>query len=212
MALPVEVPTWLYHPRFTPDATPHVVHPRRAQRNTRLPGRRLQRRPAPHQPRPGLLWGFITQAFGISYTNSATDPTGKTTYGWHFTYNANKGWITSGFSHSPDRPIRRQHPRPPGVHPEEPANRAGRRRLDARHRRPRHRTHLGNLDEYRRRRRVPAQHLLWFSTFPPAEQSRSSTAPTPSTPSCCSSSCSSTPATDWDLGRWWSARTPRLLN
>ncbi len=47
------------------------------------------------------LWGFITQAFGVSYTNASTDPTGKTTYGWHFTYNANKGWITSGFSHSP---------------------------------------------------------------------------------------------------------------
>ena len=47
------------------------------------------------------LWGFISQAFGISYTNSGTDPTGKTTYGWHFSYNANKGWITSGFSHSP---------------------------------------------------------------------------------------------------------------
>jgi thiosulfate dehydrogenase [quinone] large subunit len=47
------------------------------------------------------LWGFITQAFGITYTNSTTDPTGKTTYGWHFAYNANKGWITSGFSHSP---------------------------------------------------------------------------------------------------------------
>lgn len=45
--------------------------------------------------------GFISQAFGITYTNSATDAAGKATYGWHFTYNANKGWITSGFSHSP---------------------------------------------------------------------------------------------------------------
>jgi thiosulfate dehydrogenase [quinone] large subunit len=47
------------------------------------------------------LWGFISQAFGISYTNSATDATGKTTYGWHFSYNSSNGWITSGFSHSP---------------------------------------------------------------------------------------------------------------
>jgi thiosulfate dehydrogenase [quinone] large subunit len=47
------------------------------------------------------LWGFTTQAFGVTYTNSKTDSAGQTTYGWHFTYNANKGWITSGFSHSP---------------------------------------------------------------------------------------------------------------
>jgi thiosulfate dehydrogenase [quinone] large subunit len=47
------------------------------------------------------LWGFIAQAFGVVYTNSKTDPTGKITYGWHFTYDANKGWITSGFTHSP---------------------------------------------------------------------------------------------------------------
>jgi len=47
------------------------------------------------------LWGFITQAFGVSYTNSTTDAAGKTTYGWHFSYNSANGWITSGFSHSP---------------------------------------------------------------------------------------------------------------
>jgi thiosulfate dehydrogenase (quinone) large subunit len=47
------------------------------------------------------LWGFVTQAFGVTYTNSTTDSAGHTTYGWHFAYSANNGWITSGFSHSP---------------------------------------------------------------------------------------------------------------
>jgi len=48
------------------------------------------------------LWGFINQAFGVSYTNSATNSAGQAvSYGWHFSYNSSLGWITSGFTHSP---------------------------------------------------------------------------------------------------------------
>jgi thiosulfate dehydrogenase [quinone] large subunit len=48
------------------------------------------------------LWGFITQAFGVSYTNSVTNSAGKAfSYGWHFSYDSGMGWITSGFAHSP---------------------------------------------------------------------------------------------------------------
>jgi len=48
------------------------------------------------------LWGFITQAFGVSYTNEKTNAAGAiTSYGWHFSEDTAKGWITSGFSHSP---------------------------------------------------------------------------------------------------------------
>jgi thiosulfate dehydrogenase [quinone] large subunit len=48
------------------------------------------------------LWGFIEQAFGVSYTNTpAAGPGHNTSYGWHFSYNSANGWITSGFSHSP---------------------------------------------------------------------------------------------------------------
>jgi thiosulfate dehydrogenase [quinone] large subunit len=48
------------------------------------------------------LWAFISQAFGISYTNTAPAVAGqKTSYGWHFSSNPDNGWISSGFSHSP---------------------------------------------------------------------------------------------------------------
>jgi thiosulfate dehydrogenase [quinone] large subunit len=48
------------------------------------------------------LWGFIEQAFGVTYTNATSDAAGKpTSYGWHFGHDADLGWITSGFEHSP---------------------------------------------------------------------------------------------------------------
>lgn len=46
------------------------------------------------------LWAFI-EAFGVGYTNSSTSASGKLTYGWNFSYDASKGWISSGFTHSP---------------------------------------------------------------------------------------------------------------
>jgi len=52
------------------------------------------------------LWAFVSQAFGITYTNKATPPPDapagtKTTYEWTFGYDSSKGWISSGFDHSP---------------------------------------------------------------------------------------------------------------
>jgi thiosulfate dehydrogenase [quinone] large subunit len=52
------------------------------------------------------LWAFISQGLGVGYTNSnaSTDATAapvSVEYGWHFSYDADKGWITSGFEHSP---------------------------------------------------------------------------------------------------------------
>src|ERR1700704_2249640 len=46
------------------------------------------------------LWAFISQGFGIGYTNKAQPPPDspagtKTTYEWTFTVDASKGWITS---------------------------------------------------------------------------------------------------------------------
>jgi thiosulfate dehydrogenase [quinone] large subunit len=52
------------------------------------------------------LWAFISQGFGVGYTNSnaskdlTTAPV-SVEYGWHFDVDADNGWITSGFSHSP---------------------------------------------------------------------------------------------------------------
>ena len=51
------------------------------------------------------LWGFIAQGFGVGYTNEivnndAPSPT-EVNYEWNFTYDADNGWITSGFTHSP---------------------------------------------------------------------------------------------------------------
>ena len=47
------------------------------------------------------LWAFFAQGFGITYTNSTTDAAGNVEYGWHFDVDADNGWITSGFEHSP---------------------------------------------------------------------------------------------------------------
>jgi thiosulfate dehydrogenase (quinone) large subunit len=52
------------------------------------------------------LWAFISQAFGITYTNQAQPPPDsaagtQATYEWTFGFDADKGWITSGFDYSP---------------------------------------------------------------------------------------------------------------
>jgi thiosulfate dehydrogenase [quinone] large subunit len=44
------------------------------------------------------LWAFLAQGFGIGYTNQVEDSGG---YAWHFSYDADNGWISSGFSSSP---------------------------------------------------------------------------------------------------------------
>lgn len=51
------------------------------------------------------LWAFISQGFGVTYTNTET-PTSSTAEvstdkSWHFGYDADEGWISSGFTHSP---------------------------------------------------------------------------------------------------------------
>jgi thiosulfate dehydrogenase [quinone] large subunit len=52
------------------------------------------------------LWAFVSQGFGVGYTNTDTPATASApvTYGWHFSYDADNGWITSGFEHSPTGP------------------------------------------------------------------------------------------------------------
>ena len=48
------------------------------------------------------LWGFLAQGFGIGYSNTAEDAgEGPASYAWHFSYDADAGWITSGFKASP---------------------------------------------------------------------------------------------------------------
>jgi thiosulfate dehydrogenase [quinone] large subunit len=157
------------------------------------------------------LWGFITQAFGITYTNSTTDAAGKITYGWHFSYSAKNGWITSGFSHSPTAQyVGKTHGPLAFIAKDLPTG----------------------LDDFGWMLAIGGlgialmlgifmniagiggfllNILLWFSTFPPT----------------------SNPVIDgthtiyalvllvllflhagnqWGFGRWWSAHTPRLLN
>src|SRR5262245_6936635 len=46
------------------------------------------------------LWGFVSQAFGVTYSNGAVD-SGEPDYGWHISYDADAGWVASGFSSSP---------------------------------------------------------------------------------------------------------------
>lgn len=47
------------------------------------------------------LYAFVAAGFGIFYSNSTMTPSGATTYGWYFTVDTSKGWITSGFKVSP---------------------------------------------------------------------------------------------------------------
>jgi thiosulfate dehydrogenase (quinone) large subunit len=56
------------------------------------------------------LWAFVAQGFGVGYTNVKTTQQppppdaaapAPVTYGWTFTYDADNGWISSGFKHSP---------------------------------------------------------------------------------------------------------------
>lgn len=48
------------------------------------------------------LWAFISQGFGVTYANTEPATAGApATYGWHFDVDASKGWISSGFKHSP---------------------------------------------------------------------------------------------------------------
>src|SRR5262245_2096971 len=52
------------------------------------------------------LWAFVSQGFGITYTNKATPPPdaaagAPVTYEWTFGYDSDAGWISSGFTHSP---------------------------------------------------------------------------------------------------------------
>jgi thiosulfate dehydrogenase (quinone) large subunit len=51
------------------------------------------------------LWAFLVQGLGVTYSNqvvnqSAPSPT-EVQYDWHIGYDADSGWISSGFSHSP---------------------------------------------------------------------------------------------------------------
>jgi thiosulfate dehydrogenase [quinone] large subunit len=47
------------------------------------------------------LWAFISQGFGVEYTNTTNPDAVNPSHGWHFSYSSDLGWITSGFSHSP---------------------------------------------------------------------------------------------------------------
>jgi thiosulfate dehydrogenase (quinone) large subunit len=47
------------------------------------------------------FWAFLSSTFGIQYSNTSMSATGTTTYGWHFSYVTNAGWVTSGFKTSP---------------------------------------------------------------------------------------------------------------
>src|SRR5262245_26720383 len=51
------------------------------------------------------LWAFFAQGFGITYTNHTENPDvaapTEVQYEWDFSFDADNGWITSGFSHSP---------------------------------------------------------------------------------------------------------------
>ena len=46
------------------------------------------------------LWAFITQELGVVYSNSAGSKASPS-YGWHLSYAADQGWISSAFTHSP---------------------------------------------------------------------------------------------------------------
>jgi thiosulfate dehydrogenase (quinone) large subunit len=56
------------------------------------------------------LWAFVAQGFGVGYTNvrpsTAPAPSDAAApapveYRWTFSYDADQGWISSGFKHSP---------------------------------------------------------------------------------------------------------------
>jgi thiosulfate dehydrogenase [quinone] large subunit len=52
------------------------------------------------------LWAFIAQGFGVTYSNQESAPAEASAdapadYGWNFGYDSSRGWISSGFQHSP---------------------------------------------------------------------------------------------------------------
>jgi thiosulfate dehydrogenase [quinone] large subunit len=52
------------------------------------------------------LWAFVAQGFGITYSNQApvaadAPADAPVEYEWDFGYDSSKGWISSGFEHSP---------------------------------------------------------------------------------------------------------------
>jgi thiosulfate dehydrogenase [quinone] large subunit len=51
------------------------------------------------------LWAFISQGFGVGYTNQVVNENAPAPapvqYRWNFTFDPDNGWITSGFEHSP---------------------------------------------------------------------------------------------------------------
>jgi thiosulfate dehydrogenase (quinone) large subunit len=51
------------------------------------------------------LWAFLSQGFGITYTNQAVSQGSpvppSTGYSWNFSYDPETGWISSGFETSP---------------------------------------------------------------------------------------------------------------
>jgi thiosulfate dehydrogenase (quinone) large subunit len=48
------------------------------------------------------LWAFLSQGFGIGYSNQAEGAEGGAAdYAWHFGVDGDAGWISSGFTSSP---------------------------------------------------------------------------------------------------------------
>jgi thiosulfate dehydrogenase [quinone] large subunit len=51
------------------------------------------------------LSAFVSQGFGVGYTNQVVNQSAPATtevqYEWDFTFDADNGWISSGFQHSP---------------------------------------------------------------------------------------------------------------
>jgi thiosulfate dehydrogenase [quinone] large subunit len=47
------------------------------------------------------LWAFVSQGFGVTYSNVTNPGAPNPDYGWKFSYSSSDGWITSGFKHSP---------------------------------------------------------------------------------------------------------------
>jgi thiosulfate dehydrogenase [quinone] large subunit len=52
------------------------------------------------------LWAFVAQALGVGYADEKTTASGEhISWGWYFSYDSAKGWISSGFTHSPTAPF-----------------------------------------------------------------------------------------------------------
>jgi thiosulfate dehydrogenase [quinone] large subunit len=167
------------------------------------------------------LWAFVSQGFGVGYTNRPAPPPGSPPAAafstqpdgaWHFDVNPSKGFITSGFESSPTTGYLRSSARGPlaFVPQNLPAKANDALWIFA----------IGGLgialtlgifSKIAGWGGLALNLLMWFSSFPP-ERNPVLDGEHLVFGLVCLVAWYIGAADHWGLGRWWKARTPALLH